>query len=158
MDEFEKLKRRQQLKTGRKQGQQARNSAKRKPKKTDFQKDAETVSKFAKAKQKARTETAKDKVNPMKGQRHFMDTSKYRQKANVKKMYETGVDQTTGRKLTTPSSSDLMQRFENVPGALKQVKEDFFKPTKRDFTKFLKGGGISQRGLGKAFMKGGKVK
>ena len=153
---------------GRRLGKQARpkdqktrrrgQEAKQKAKETDFQKDAKTVAKFAKAKQKARTETAKDKVNPMKGQRHFMDTSKYRQKANVKKMYETGVDQTTGRKLTTPSSSDLMQRFENFPGALKQVKEDFFKPTKRDFTKFLKGGGISQRGLGKAFMKGGKVK
>jgi predicted NUDIX family NTP pyrophosphohydrolase len=51
----------------------------------DFTKDAKKFKKFVEASRAAKVETAKDKVSPMKAQRHFMDTSKYRQKENVKK-------------------------------------------------------------------------
>ena len=70
----------------------------------DFTKDAKKFKKFVEASRAAKVKTAKDKVSPMKAQRLFMDTSKFRQKADVKKMFETGKDPKTGQKLKTKIS------------------------------------------------------
>jgi len=95
----------------------------------EFTKDAKTFKKFVDASRAAKVETAKDKVSPMKAQRHFMDTSRYRQKANVKKMFETGADPKTGEKLKTKISLNRIKNtFKNNPKMLKEKVEDFYKP------------------------------
>ena len=120
----------------------------------DFTKDAKKFKKFVEASRAAKVETAKDKVSPMKAQRHFMDTSNYRQKANVKKMFETGADPKTGEKLKTKISLDRIKKtFKDKPKLLKEKVEDFYKPfeQKRNLAKGgragLKGGGICKRGM-----------
>ena len=119
-----------------------------------FTKDAKTLKKFVEASRAAKIETAKDKVSPMKAQRHFMDTSKYRQKENVKKLFETGADPKTGEKLKTKISLDRIKKtFKDKPKLLKEKVEDFYKPfeQKRNLAKGgragLKGGGICKRGM-----------
>ena len=120
----------------------------------EFTKDAKTLKKFGEASIAAKVETAKDKVSPMKAQRHFMDTSKYRQKENVKKMFETGADPKTGQKLKTKISLNrIKDTFKNNPKMLKEKVEDFYKPfdKKRNLAKggraMLRGGGICKRGM-----------
>jgi hypothetical protein len=126
----------------------------RKVKADDFTEDAKTLKKFVDASRAAKVESAKDKVSPMKAQRLFMDTSKYRQKANVKKMFETGADPKTGKKLKTKISLDrIKSTFKDRPKLLKEKVEDFYKPfeQKRNLAKGgragLKGGGICKRGM-----------
>ena len=128
MDEFERRKKQQKLKTGRKAGPGA--AFQRKD--DDFTKDAKKFKKFVEASRAAKVETAKDKVSPMKAQRHFMDTSKYSQKENVKKMFETGADPKTGQKLKTKISLNrIKDTFKNHPKMLKEKVED--KATKEEF-------------------------
>ena len=124
------------------------------PKDDEFTKDAKKFKKFVEASRAAKIETAKDKVSPMKAQRHFMDTSKYRQKENVKKMFETGADPKTGQKLKTKISLNrIKDTFKNNPKMLKEKVEDFYKPfdKKRNLAKggraMLRGGGICKRGM-----------
>ena len=131
-----------------------RTPAARASKDDEFTKDAKTFKKFVEASKAAKIETAKDKVSPMKAQRHFMDTSKYRQKANVKKMFETGADPKTGEKLKTKVSLDRIKKiFKDNPKMLKEKVEDFYKPfdKKRNLAKggraMLRGGGICKRGM-----------
>ena len=120
----------------------------------DFTKDAKTFKKFVEASRAAKIETAKDKISPMKAQRLFMDTSRYRQKGNVKKTFETGADPKTGQKLKTKMSlNEIKKTFKNNPKMLKEKVEDFYKPPsqKRNLAKGgragLKGGGICKRGM-----------
>ena len=121
----------------------------------DFTKDAKKFKKFVEASRAAKVETAKDKVNPMKGQRLFMDTSKFRQKANVKKLFETGKDSKTGQKLKTKISLNrIKDTFKNHPKMLKEKVEDFYKPSskKRNLAKGgrakMMGGGMMGRRFG----------
>jgi len=130
----------------------------------DFTKDAKTFKKFAEASRAAKIETAKDKVSPMKAQRHFMDTSKYRQKENVKKMFETGADPKTGKKLKTKISLNRIKDiFKNNPKRLKEKVEDFYKPFEQQ-RNLAKGGRVglkagskgcklAKRGRGRAYGK-----
>ena len=121
----------------------------------DFTKDAKKFKKFVEASRAAKVETAKDKVSPMKAQRLFMDTSKFRQKANVKKMFETGKDPKTGQKLKTKISLNrIKDTFKNHPKMLKEKVEDFYKPSskKRNLAKGgrakMMGGGMMGRRFG----------
>ena len=160
MDEFERRKKQQKLKTGRKAGPGA--AFQRKD--DDFTKDAKKFKKFVEASRAAKVETAKDKVSPMKAQRHFMDTSKYGQKENVKKMFETGADPKTGEKLKTKISLDrIKETFKNRPKLLKEKVEDFYKPFKEKrnlakggragFKMGSKGCKLAKRGKGRAYGK-----
>ena len=110
--------------------------------------DADKLASFHKAKFfTGPTETAKDKINPMKAQRLFMDSNKFRQKSEAKKMYETGKDK-AGNKTSDTKSAKYFRENSN-PKDIKRAKEDFFKPfdQKRMFNKggkvklALKGGG-----------------
>ena len=134
------------------------------PKDDEFTKDAKTFKKFVEASRAAKVETAKDKVSPMKAQRHFMDTSKYRQKENVKKMFETGADPKTGEKLKTKISLDrIKSTFKDRPKLLKEKVEDFYKPFKEKrnlakggragFKMGSKGCKLAKRGKGRAYGK-----
>ena len=111
--------------------------------------DADKLASFHKAKFfTGPTETAKDKINPMKAQRLFYDSNKFRQKGEVKKSYETGVDTKTGKKMSDTKSAKYFRENSN-PKNIKRATEDFFKPfdQKRMFNKggkvklALKGGG-----------------
>ena len=130
----------------------------------EFTKDAKTFKKFVDASRAAKIETAKDKVSPMKAQRLFMDTSRYRQKANVKKMFETGADPKTGEKLKTKVSLDRIKKtFKDRPQLLKEKVEDFYKPfeQKRNLAKGgragfksgSKGCKLAMKGKGRAYGK-----
>ena len=130
----------------------------------EFTKDAKTFKKFVEASRAAKIETAKDKVSPMKAQRLFMDTSRYRQKANVKKMFETGADPKTGEKLKTKVSLDrIKSTFKDRPKLLKEKVEDFYKPfeQKRNLAKGGRAGfksgmrvcKLAKKGKGKAYGK-----
>ena len=130
----------------------------------DFTKDAKTFKKFVEASRAAKIETAKDKVSPMKAQRHFMDTSKYGQKENVKKMFETGADPKTGQKLKTKISLNrIKDTFKNHPKMLKEKVEDFYKPSSKKrnlakggragFKSGSKGCKLAMKGKGRAYGK-----
>ncbi len=160
MDEFERRKKQQKLKTGRKAGPGA--AFQRKD--DDFTKDAKKFKKFVEASRAAKVETAKDKVSPMKAQRHFMDTSKYGQKENVKKMFETGADPKTGQKLKTKISLNrIKDTFKNHPKMLKEKVEDFYKPSSKKrnlakggragFKSGSKGCKLAMKGKGRAYGK-----
>ena len=130
----------------------------------EFTKDAKTLKKFGEASIAAKVETAKDKVSPMKAQRLFMDTSRYRQKENVKKKFETGADPKTGKKLKTEISLDRIKKiFKDKPKLLKEKVEDFYKPfeQKRNLAKGGRAGfksgmrvcKLAKRGKGRAYGK-----
>jgi len=116
--------------------------------------DADVLASFHKAKFfTGPTETAKDKINPMKAQRLFYDSNKFRQKGEVKKSYETGVDTKTGKKMSDTKSAKYFR--ENIsPKNIKSAKEDFFKPfdKKRMFNKGGKAK-LALRGGGRAYGK-----
>ncbi len=91
--------------------------------------DASILASYHKAKfYDGPTDTAKDTVHPMKAQRHFMDSKKYRQKKAAKKMYETGEDK-AGNKTSNTKSAQYFRDM-NSPKTIKRAKEDFFKPFK----------------------------
>ena len=91
--------------------------------------DASILASYHKAKfYDGPTDTAKDTVHPMKAQRHFMDSKKYRQKKAAKKMYETGEDK-AGNKTSNTKSAQYFRDM-NSPETIKRAKEDFFKPFK----------------------------
>ena len=111
--------------------------------------DADKLASFHKAKFfTGPTETAKDKINPMKAQRLFYDSNKFRQKGEVKKSYETGVDTKTGKKMSDTKTANYFRKNSDKD-SVKKATEDFFKPfdQKRMFNKggkvklALKGGG-----------------
>ena len=110
--------------------------------------DADKLASFHKAKFfTGPTETAKDKINPMKAQRLFMDSTKFRQKSAAKKAYETGVDK-AGNKMSDTKTANYFRKNSDKD-SVKKATEDFFKPfdQKRMFNKggkvklALKGGG-----------------
>ena len=116
--------------------------------------DADKLASFHKAKFfTGPTETAKDKINPMKAQRLFMDSNKFRQKSEAKKMYETGVDTKTGKKMSDTKSAKYFRENSN-PKNIKRATEDFFKPFDQK-KMFNKGGKVklALKGGGRAFGK-----
>ena len=160
----EQLGRRGKAGTDPKAGPKAGPGAALQRKDDEFTKDAKTLKKFVEASTAAKVETAKDKVSPMKAQRLFMDTSRYRQKANVKKMFETGADPKTGEKLKTKVSLDRIKKtFKDRPQLLKEKVEDFYKPfeQKRNLAKGGRAGfksgmrvcKLAKRGKGRAYGK-----
>jgi hypothetical protein len=113
--------------------------------------DADVLASFHKAKFfTGPTETAKDKINPMKAQRLFMDSNKFRQKSAAKKMYETGKDK-AGNKTSDTKTAEYFRNMSN-PKAIKMAKEDFFKPFDQK-RMFNKGGKVklALRGGGRAY-------
>ena len=117
--------------------------------------DADVLASFHKAKFfTGPTETAKDKINPMKAQRLFMDSNKFRQKSAAKKMYETGKDK-AGNKTSDTKTAEYFRNMSN-PKAIKRAKEDFFKPFDQK-RMFNKGGKVklALRGGGRAYGKNG---
>ena len=116
--------------------------------------DADKLASFHKAKFfTGPTETAKDKINPMKAQRLFYDSNKFRQKGEVKKSYETGVDTKTGKKMSDTKSAKYFRENSN-PKNIKRATEDFFKPFDQK-RMFNKGGKVklALKGGGKAYNK-----
>jgi hypothetical protein len=58
-----------------------------------------------------------------------------------------------------PEKKKLKEIGEKIKKSLqKKDKEKILKDKQMSGTKYLRGGGISQRGLGRAFMKGGRVR
>jgi len=115
--------------------------------------DADKLASFHKAKFfTGPTETAKDKINPMKAQRLFYDSNKFRQKGEVKKSYETGVDK-AGNKMSDTKSAKYFRENSN-PKNIKRATEDFFKPFDQK-RMFNKGGKVklALKGGGKAYNK-----
>ena len=98
------------------------------------------------------TETAKDTLHPMKAQRHFLDSTKYRQKKAALEAYKKGEDK-AGNKTSDTKTAKYFRSMSN-PKSIKTAKEDFFKPfkEKRMFNKGgragYKHGGAAKRGHG----------